>query len=81
MTRVFIGDIDDPLAKYLPEWQDDPRARITLRHALQMNSGLEPMSFPANPFSKHVKRQIGTNLAATALSFRLQDEPGSVFEL
>ena len=44
-----------------------------------MNSGLEPMSFPANPFSRHVRRQIGTNLAATALSFRLQDEPGSVF--
>lgn len=75
----LIGSIDDPLAKYLPEWRDGPRARITLRHALQMNSGLEPMSFPANPFSKHVKRQIGTNLAATALSFRLQDEPGSVF--
>lgn len=75
----LIGSIDDPLAKYLPEWQGDPRERITLRHALQMNSGFEPMSFPANPFSKHVKRQIGTNLAATALSFRLQDEPGSVF--
>ena len=76
----FIDSIDDPLAKYLPEWRDGPRARITLRHALQMNSGLEPMSFPANPFSKHVKRQIGTNLAATALSFRLQGEPGSEFD-
>ncbi len=75
----LIRSIDDPLARYLPEWQGDPRGRITLRHALQMNSGLEPMSFPANPFSRHVKRQIGTDLAATALSFRLQDEPGSVF--
>ena len=56
-----------------------PRERITLRHALQMNSGLEPMSFPVNPFSKHVKRQIGTDLTGTALSFRLHDEPGSVF--
>ena len=74
-----IAGIDDPLAKYLPEWRGDPRERITLRHALQMNSGLEPMSFPVNPFSKHVKRQIGTDLARTALSFRLHDEPGSVF--
>ena len=74
-----IAGIDEPLAKYLPEWRDDPRERITLRHALQMNSGFEPMSFPVNPFSKHVKRQIGTDLAGTALSFRLQDEPGSVF--
>ena len=74
-----IAGIDDPLTKYLPDWRDDPRERITLRHALQMNSGLEPMSFPVNPFSKHVKRQIGTDLARTALSFRLHDEPGSVF--
>ena len=57
-----IAGIDEPLARYLPEWQDDPRGAITVRHALQMNSGLEPMSFPANPFSKHVKRQIGTDL-------------------
>lgn len=76
----LIGSIDDPLAEYLPEWQGDPRELITLRHALQMNSGLEPMSFPANPFSKHVKRQIGTDLAGTALSFRLHDEPGSEFD-
>ena len=75
-----IAGIDDPLAKYLPEWRDDPRERITLRHALQMNSGLEPMRFPVNPFSKHVKRQIGTDLPGTALSFRLHDEPGSTFK-
>ena len=79
VAEGHIGDIDDSIAVYLPEWRGDPRERITLRHALQMNSGLEPMSFPANPFSKHVKRQIGTDLAATALGFRLQDEPGSVF--
>ena len=79
VNEGHITGIDDPLAKYLPEWRDDAREQITLRHALQMSSGLEPMSFPANPFSKHVKRQIGTNLTGTALSFRLQDKPGSVF--
>ncbi len=75
-----IDSLDDPIAKYLTEWANDDRAQITIRHALQMNSGFEPMSFPVNPFSKHVKRQIGTNLSATALSFRLQNEPGTVFD-
>ena len=79
VAEGHIGDIDDSIAVYLPEWRGGPREGITLRHALQMNSGLEPMSFPKNPFSKHVRRQIGTRLAATALGFRLQDEPGSVF--
>jgi CubicO group peptidase (beta-lactamase class C family) len=74
-----IESLDDPLAKYLKEWANDSRSQITIRHALQMNSGIEPMSFPDNPFSKHVRRQIGTNLTATALSFRLRDKPGTVF--
>lgn len=74
-----IDSLDDPIAKYLTEWANDTRSQITIRHALQMNSGIEPMSFPNNPFSKHVKRQIGTNLFATVLGFRLQDRPGTVF--
>lgn len=74
-----IDSLDDPLSKYLTEWAHDSRSQITIRHALQMNSGIEPMSFPSNPFSRHVRRQIGTNLSATALSFRLQDPAGTVF--
>ena len=74
-----IGDVDDSLAKYITEWRDDPRAAITIRQALQMSTGLEPMSFPINPFSKHVKRQIGTDLLRTAVSFQLAKPPGSEF--
>lgn len=75
----YIGGVDDALGAYLREWRFDPRGRITIRQALQMASGLEPMRFPRHPFSKHVRRQIGTDLAAAALSYRLQDPPGSVF--
>lgn len=79
INEGLIAGVDDPLAKYLPQWRGEPRAAVTLRHALQMNSGFETMRFPRQPFSKHVRRQIGTDLAATALSFRLQDAPGTVF--
>ena len=36
-----IGSIDDPVAKYLPEFQGEGRERITLRHVLTHTSGLE----------------------------------------
>ncbi|MGH8246950.1 MAG: serine hydrolase domain-containing protein, partial [Gammaproteobacteria bacterium] len=74
-----IGGVDDPLSFYLPQWSEDERGRISIRNLLQMNSGLEPMEFPRNPFSKHVRRQVGTDIAAAALSYRLQDEPGATF--
>ena len=75
-----VGGVDESLVRYLPEWGGDRREAITLRNTLQMNSGFETMRFPTNPFSKHVKRQIGTDLTATALSFRLQETPGEVFD-
>lgn len=46
MTQALVGfmvkdglvDIDEPAA--VPEWEGDPRSKITLRHLLEMRSGL-----------------------------------------
>jgi CubicO group peptidase (beta-lactamase class C family) len=35
-----IGSLDDPVANYVTEWQGTPKAAITIRHVLQMSSGL-----------------------------------------
>ncbi len=36
-----LVDLDDPVAKYVPEWRDDPRkSKITLRHLGSHTSGL-----------------------------------------
>jgi CubicO group peptidase (beta-lactamase class C family) len=75
-----IGSIDDSVAKYLPEWSDPQHSQITLRHLLQMSSGIESMQYGDNPFSKHQRRQIGTDLERTALSFDLAEAPGQRFD-
>ena len=35
-----IASLDDPVANYVTEWQGTPKAAITIRHVLQMSSGL-----------------------------------------
>jgi CubicO group peptidase (beta-lactamase class C family) len=35
-----IASLDDPVAKYVTEWRGTPKAAITIRHVLQMSSGL-----------------------------------------
>ncbi len=35
-----IASLDDPVANYITEWQGTPKAKITVRHVLQMSSGL-----------------------------------------
>lgn len=39
-----INSLDDPIERYVKEYRDDPRGKITLRNLLQMSSGLEPLS-------------------------------------
>lgn len=51
ITDGRIESVDDPLGRYLPDWRDDPRGKITLRQLLQMSSGLVQYRFTLNPFS------------------------------
>jgi len=46
-----ITSADDPVGKYLEEWREDPRGKITLRQLMQMSSGLAQYAFTLNPFT------------------------------
>jgi len=35
-----IGDVEQPVARFVPEWRDDEHGQITIRHLLSMDSGL-----------------------------------------
>ncbi|MDX2221702.1 MAG: serine hydrolase, partial [Rhodospirillaceae bacterium] len=50
-----IGGADDPIARHIGEWRDDPRGAITLRQLMQMSSGLTEPRFSPSPFSAGVK--------------------------
>ena len=45
IDRGYIGSVDDPASRYIPEWSGDERAKITIRDLLTMSSGLEPQPF------------------------------------
>lgn len=63
-----IASIDDPISRYLPEWEGDGRGRITLRQLLEGSSGLEAPAAPA-----------GDDAVAWTLSASLVAEPGTRF--
>ncbi len=76
-----IGSVDDPVGRYLAEWRDDPRGRITLRQMLQMSSGLAQYGFTLNPFTDDLRwlnsGQSGEVLLRTPLA---SWEPGSRYD-
>ena len=92
-----IESLDDRVEKYLPEWDDEPRGRITLRQLLTETSGLAPgvdaaKVLGAHPFSdwsrlpdfatsRGVRLLLGNDFESTALGFDLKHEPGGFFNV
>jgi CubicO group peptidase (beta-lactamase class C family) len=90
-----IASLDTQVARYLPEWDGEPRGRITLRQLLEETSGLETggdlhgllyrspwddlTQLPAFATAKGVRMLLGNDFESTALGFRLEHEPGGFY--
>ena len=87
MTHALVGflvadgrlDIDAPVA--VPEWAGDDRSRITLRHLLEMRSGLEWVEDYVDGEKSHVIDMLfgagKDDHAAYAAALPLRHEPGT----
>jgi CubicO group peptidase (beta-lactamase class C family) len=76
-----IGSIDDPASRYLPGWADAPdaRRRVTLRHLLQMASGLR-LDDARDTDSDMLRIFFGTHTERYGLGIPAVGEPGRKFE-
>lgn len=75
-----IGSLNDPVAKYLPEWRADARSAITLRDLIYMQSGLRNERNTTRPTSDLVHLYIGSDIEKTALNIPSLRPPGEVFD-
>ncbi len=92
-----IASLDTPVARYLPEWDDEARGRITVRQLLEETSGLETggdirgllyrspwddlAGLPAFATSRGVRMLLGNDFESSALGFQLEHEPGGFYNL
>ncbi|WP_020566655.1 serine hydrolase domain-containing protein [Neolewinella persica] len=75
----LIADVNDPVTKYIPELLDgDPRfQRLTIRHLLDMRSGLDYKESYSNPFADMAKLYYGTNQLKQLSKLGFNHEPGT----
>lgn len=76
----FIPSEDVPAANYLDEWENDDRARITIKHLLHMSSGLRLYDDSSDPFSDLLRMYADTDAAEVALSIPAVRAPGQDYE-
>lgn len=76
----FIASVDEPAATYLPEWRDDARSKITIRHMLRQTSGIDFATVGLNPLGGFYQLMLGADVTAAALNLPAAVEPGAQFD-
>lgn len=75
----FIADLNDPVQKYLKEFNHPGCEKVTLYHLMSMSSGLSWSESGGNPFSDNAEAYYGTDLVELVGRMRPVDEPGKEF--
>ena len=75
----YIGSVQDPVSKYLPELKEAGFDKVTLEHLLQMTSGLDFNESYVNPFGDAATFYYGRNLTKSVDKVKLETEPGERF--
>lgn len=78
-----INSLDDKVVTYVPEWAGTDKEAMSVRHVLQMATGLEHHRFNfrwlQNPLGKAIRLFIGPDMEDAILRFDTDTPPGSEF--
>lgn len=80
IEEKFIGSVDDPITKYLPELDARKFGPVTLRHLLNMRSGIAYNEGYYNPFGDVAKYYYGRNLPKYIKQLTIKEAPDQHFE-
>jgi len=75
-----INSVDDPAHLYLPEWANDDRKFITIRHMLQQSSGINFATFGINPLGGFFQLMLGDDVTPVALNLEQEVPAGTRFD-
>lgn len=74
----IIESLDDRVGSYIPQWADDPRGDITLRHLLTHTSGLKHFAMGGDS-PRAANLALSSKISETALTYPQETAPGERF--
>ena len=75
-----INSLNDPVSLYLPEFSEKGKDKITIKHLLEMASGLDWEESGKNPFSDNAESYYGSELRRLVLGQSMESIPGKTFK-
>lgn len=76
----YVDSVDDPITKYLDYLEDPAFAKITIEHALNMESGIDFNESYYSPFSDAAKFYYGRQLEKYLTKLEVARPPGESFQ-
>ncbi|WP_066835292.1 serine hydrolase domain-containing protein [Rufibacter ruber] len=76
----LIKSVDEPITHYLPELKKNGLENVTIRHVLQMTSGIEFNESYVNPFGDAASFYYGRNLRQYVNNMQPKAAPGQGFD-
>jgi CubicO group peptidase (beta-lactamase class C family) len=76
----LIRSVDEPITNYIPELKKNGFNKVTIKHLLQMTSGIKFNESYVNPFGDAASFYYGLNLRKEIGKMKLKTEPGKKFE-
>lgn len=76
----LIKSVDEPITNYIPELKQNGFDKVTIKHVLQMTSGIRFNESYVNPFGDAARFYYGRNLRKAISKMKLKDEPGKKFD-
>ena len=76
----LILSVDEPITKYIPELKPNGFDKVTIKHLLQMTSGLDYNEGYFNPFGDVATFYYGKKLREEIPKMKLKQEPGVEFK-
>jgi CubicO group peptidase (beta-lactamase class C family) len=75
----FIGSVDDRVGDYVEAYSSEMDTLLTIRHLLEMTSGIPFGESYSSPFGYMAKSYYGKDLTAATLGYHVQKEPGTLW--
>lgn len=75
----FIQSLDQPVGDFLPEFTTGESSKLTIRHLLQMTSGIPFGESYSSPFGYVARSYYGKDLIKETMKFRVEKTPGTLW--
>ena len=76
----LIKSVDEPVTNYIPELTKNGFEKVTIKHLLQMTSGIKFNESYINPFGDAASFYYGLNLRKQIRKMKVKNEPGKKFK-